>query len=476
VTKNNIKLLSDSLKAPAIAGLIAGIGLLIGIAAMMNQAVPAKLFPPQTVKFTQENPEYKGLVFDRVTGLTNNTQMFIKNTPGLAALDSRVYVAWKEDRVDPGPDILFRTSKDSGNTFSDPIRLSNRGSPLFSPQIAAIETFVYVTWEGIVPVDNSYNFQVFLRVSNDYGATFGETINISESAGEAREPQIAAEGKNVYIVWQDNTLGNNDIFLRTSSDHGHTFGKPVNISNSSRDSNSPHLTISDEQLFILWSDQSYGNSDILLARITTEEPFSANIINISRDKALSTNPQLALTGQHVYVIWESQEVTASTMGVPIRDIMFRSSNDRGVSFAPPLRLSTNVIDSMEPDVAAAGEDVYVVWASSNANGFLNIFFRKSVDGGESFDRTLNLQNDLTQHMSPKIVESRQIVYVTWDNAGTADNQSFVIIYDSANIFVNNVTFESEPKLILSSRTAVTEDDIYLAWDVDDDIYFAAAKI
>ena len=474
--ERQIRLLADSLKAPTIAGLVAGIGLLISIAAMMNQAVPARLFPPQSVTFTQNNTDYQGLVFDRVINLSDSTGIFIPNTPGLSVSGNNVYVAWREGSVNPGPDIFFRASNDSGNAFSDPIRLGTRASILFTPQIATIEKFVYVAWEGTVPVSDSYNFQVFLRVSNDYGATFGETLNISESTAEAREPQIAAEGKNVYIVWQDNTPRNNDIFLRTSSDYGATFGKGVNLSSNNGDSNSPRLTISDARLFIIWSDHSYGNSDILLTKIIHGKSFSGNTINLSRDKKVSTNPQMTLTDQYIYVIWESHEFPAPTLSAPIRDIMFRSSSDNGVSFNSPSRLSANVIDSVGPNIAAAGENVYVVWASSNPNGFPNIFFRKSIDGGESFDNTLNLQNDLTDHMSPEIVATGQIVYITWDNAGTAYNQSFVIIYDSANVFVSNVTFESEPKSIISSSMAVTGDDIYLAWDVNDEIYLAAAKI
>jgi hypothetical protein len=468
--------LCDNSRVPAVVGILAGIGLIITITTMVNRAVPAKLFPSQTVTFTEATTEYKGLVFEKVINLSDTTQMHIPNTPGLAVSGRNVYVAWKEGPVDPGPDILFSLSSNSGNTFSDPVKIGTRASLLSPPQIAAFENLVYVVWEGTVPIDDGYNFQVFLRVSNDYGKTFGETLDMSKSKGEAREPHIAAEGEDVYLVWQDNAQGNNDIFLAKSSDQGKNFEKAANISNNSRDSNSPRLTISDAQLFVMWTDESYGNSDILLMKIPGEDIFSGNTVNLSKDREISVNPRLALADTHIYAIWESQGTPAPSSDVPIREIMFRSSDDYGTIFTPPSRLSINVIDPLEPNVAAVGESVYVVWAGSNPSGFHNIFFRNSMNGGESFAKTLNLQGDLTHHLSPKIVVNGESAYITWDNAGTADDQSFVITYDNADVFVNDTKFEGEPDSILSSNIVIADDRIYIAWDIDNEINLAAADI
>jgi hypothetical protein len=48
---------------------------------------------------------------------------------------------------------------------------------------------------------------IFFKKSTDGGATFGDTINISNNAGLSENPQIASSGNNVYVVWKDNTTG-----------------------------------------------------------------------------------------------------------------------------------------------------------------------------------------------------------------------------------------------------------------------------
>ena len=49
---------------------------------------------------------------------------------------------------------------------------------------------------------------------------FSHQFDISSSNGTSQLPQIAAQGNNVYVVWQDNTPGNYDIFFTHSSDNG----------------------------------------------------------------------------------------------------------------------------------------------------------------------------------------------------------------------------------------------------------------
>ena len=46
------------------------------------------------------------------------------------------------------------------------------------------------------------------------------------------EPQIAVSGRNVYVVWSDDTPGNADIFFRASTDKGDDFKETKNLSDN----------------------------------------------------------------------------------------------------------------------------------------------------------------------------------------------------------------------------------------------------
>ena len=64
---------------------------------------------------------------------------------------------------------------------------------------------------------------------------------MSNNTGNSYNPQIATSGNNVYVTWQDNTPGNNDIFVITNAQ---PFGTPINISNNPGSSQNPQIAAS----------------------------------------------------------------------------------------------------------------------------------------------------------------------------------------------------------------------------------------
>ena len=54
--------------------------------------------------------------------------------------------------------------------------------------------------------------------------TFSSAINLSNNAGSSVEPAIAVSGNRVFVVWDDNTQGDEEIFYRRSVDGGVSFG------------------------------------------------------------------------------------------------------------------------------------------------------------------------------------------------------------------------------------------------------------
>ena len=110
----------------------------------------------------------------------------------------------------------------------------------YDQQQVSSGTNVYVLW---VQGDED-NTDLYLKISRDGGATFGDTINLSDNpASLSYHPKIVASGENVYIVWEDDegTSGNSDIFFMKSSDAGKTFTAKSDLSNDPSGSGTPHL-------------------------------------------------------------------------------------------------------------------------------------------------------------------------------------------------------------------------------------------
>ena len=71
-----------------------------------------------------------------------------------------------------------------------------------------------------------------------------------------------------------------------------------------------------------------------------------NPINLSNNAGFSIEPQIAASGNNVYVTWEDTTPAGSNL-----DIFFAASNNNGTSFGTPINLSNNTGFSQIPQIA-----------------------------------------------------------------------------------------------------------------------------
>src|SRR5689334_21958926 len=159
---------------------------------------------------------------------------------------------------------------------------------------------------------------------------FGHSTVISRSPGKSFVPQIAVSGSNVYLVWMSSGnnynnkigTGNSNIFFRSSTDNGTTFGNAINLSNDNNGtSSSPQIAVSGSNVYVVWvssnsssssisstsSRNNYNNkigtgkSNIFFRSSTDNGTTFGNAINLSNDNnGTSNSPQIAVSGSNVY--------------------------------------------------------------------------------------------------------------------------------------------------------------------------------
>jgi hypothetical protein len=286
---------------------------------------------------------------------------------------------------------------------------------------------VYVVWS-----DNSTgNGDIYFKRSLDNGSLlFAKQINIAKNNGSSVSPQIATagngNGNNVYVVWSDNSTGNGDIYFRRSLDNGASFETSKNLSNNPGNSSDPHILVDQGNVYVVWIDETTGNGDIYMKTSSIHE---ANAINFSRTKNLSKNngssvsPQIATAGNgngnNVYVVWSDNSTGNG-------DIYFRRSLDNGDNFEGIDNLDQNMTTSSNPAIETSEEaNVYVVWLGISSKMTTEIFLRASGDGGFSFDKLISLTKDSLRPSDTHLVSSQNGLYMVWieeDRASTENSK------------------------------------------------------
>src|SRR5829696_7514291 len=369
------------------------------------------------------------------------------------------------------------TNDDNGNSISfiEPINLTNNTRDSVYAQIASYGENVYMVWQENNPdpfghnnnvnnntnYNNNYrNYDIYIKKSTDRGLTFSKEINLSKNPGFSEHPQIAISGNNVYIAWIDNTSSssttkNQEIYFIKSIDSGNTFDKIINLSNSSNaDSYNLEITAAGNNVYVVWQETTLpnayaydtsssgsgvnadNNSDrssisskensSILFRASIDDGNTFKKIKSLSNSAFKSYPKIAAFENSAYVVWNvgiigdsnSEDNNANNIN---DGIFFTKSFDSGNSFSDTIKLNSNRNSIGESQIAAYGNNVYVVWGGNPDERVVgDIFFVKSTDNGNRFAKAVSLgeQNSLNVEI---ISGENNNVYIAWQDLLSADN-------------------------------------------------------
>jgi len=216
-------------------------------------------------------------------------------------------------------------------------------------------------------------------------------------------PQIGLSGNGtILLAWQDNSP-TDDIYFSASSSGGLAFTDPVDISNTLEGS--------------------------------------------------SFSPVLASSGDYVYVTWQDT--------FPTNDVYVVSSNNGGSSFNDPVNISDNSDSSVSPVVRASESDsskAFVSWsdATGTENGFFDIFYSETTDGGSTFSEPVNISNNLGTSTTPQIaLDSSDNLYVSWSDDVIDPSNSEILLASSNNNFDCPVNISNNPNISSAPLIAVS---------------------
>jgi len=225
----------------------------------------------------------------------------------------------------------------------------------------------------------------------------------------------------------------------------------------------------------------------LLTIITTTS--AATIIPLQSSYAFSWNlcidrsegkAPIAISDNNVYVAWWGNKTGNY-------EVMFKASDDGGQTFGDKINLSNSTNGtSVETDVAASGNNVYVTYAD-NKTGTADAYIKVSNDNGETFGPEVKLTDNsnlanttLTSELNSygvkkytpyemKVAAQGDNVYVIATGGEMNDTTSQYDIFfktsnDSGETFGKDINL-SESVGIVSDRTEIeaSGDNVYVTW-------------
>ncbi|NMO20465.1 exo-alpha-sialidase [Pyxidicoccus fallax] len=318
--------------------------------------------------------EDRGATFGPVLELTSYPEGGLQ----LAASGDNVYMDWYRSLEDEVGEIFFVRSPVAGRVFAD-IEDVNRDREYGGVRLAAQGENVYVLWDDGGRNDGA---DLFFRRSTDAGITFGPILRLTQTEGESDQQQLAVAGNNVYVLWSECDWPTCEVRLRKSTDAGETFGPEVKVSQTPARAFDARLVVRDSRVFVSWTGQTPERyeSDIYLALSVDGGATFFAPVNVSATEADSRDARLAPAGVGVRLVW-----TEGYNGE--REVYTRATLGFGLTLGAAENLSrTTPGDSGEASITSSrcGAQTHVVWLEGTESGNSVLYRRASLPASSMY--------------------------------------------------------------------------------------------
>ena len=249
---------------------------------------------------------------------------------------------------------------------------------------------------------------------------FGDEINISKNNGTSELPQITAEGNNVYVVWQDNTNGNYDVYFAYSPDNGKNFESIRNLSKNNGTSELPQITAEGNNVYVVWQDNTNGNYDVYFKSSSTNGTKFKSIRNLSKNNGTSELPQIATYKDLVYVIWKDS--TSGTDRIFFKD--GQKENSTNITEFGSLNKLVSIGNVSKPKIVAGSNFFSGIWTSNLANASVIEFYPVKFFDNSNNPIQLTKLSSKDSITNVSIFGHNSDTYLVWENKKISNGDIF----------------------------------------------------
>ncbi len=374
--------------------------------------------------------------------LTNDpAESYGSENRGIAANGNNIHIIWQEHR-DGDAETYYKRSTNRGDSWSADTRLSTILNYSGAPSIAVYQSIVHVVW-----MDTRFgNPEIYYRRSTDNGIIWEPEVRLTSDAQSSNNPSLSVSGANVFLTWEDNRAGNYEIYFKRSSNSGIDWTSDMRLTVDAGASNNVSLSSSGLNVHCVWVDSRNGNNEIYYKNSNDAGVSWSADMRLTSDPASSIWPAVSVNGLNVNVFWSDQRDGNL-------EIYFKRSTNGGSLWGVETRLTNAVNNSINPCPVSFGPLIAFTW-SDMRTGYYKIYYKASVDGGLNWNADLLLSQpaNLGTSGSASIDVTDSAAHVIWQDNKDGNFE----IYYKKNLFslpvgITPVTSEIPEKFSLSQN-------------------------
>jgi hypothetical protein len=203
-----------------------------------------------------------GNSFESEVQVTNSN--YSAQTCQVAVMNGTIYLAYEDRNNQNTYQICLMKSTDNGDSWSEPVQISEPEYHSRWVNLVAANGTIYATWNAQIG-GNYDDLDLFFSKSTDNGQSWSEPLNISNNMAYNARLDTAVLGNNIYIaVSAKPTELQSDIFVYRSENDGEDWENLGNLSDNTGSSSRPNLWLSENPngaitVYLVWSDDTYAS-------------------------------------------------------------------------------------------------------------------------------------------------------------------------------------------------------------------------
>ena len=216
------------------------------------------------------------------------------------------------------------------------------------------------------------------------------------------------------------------------------------------------LAVSGSNVYVAWYDATPGNHEIFFKKSVDSGATWSASRRLTYNAGDSFAPDIAVNAANIYLVWADFTSGKS-------EIYFRKSIDNGATWQASKRLTFNTGDSYEPAIAVSAANIYVAWTDATP-GNDEIYFRMSADGGASWESAKRLTRNAGISKYPAIAASGATLFLTWQDDTPGNYEIYFMkstdgggIWQNKKLLTNNTGWSQYPVIAISGAT------LFLTW-------------
>ncbi len=315
-----------------------------------------------------------------------------------------------------GDIYLSKGSFQNGWVFDKNIRINEiKGSTGHgSPSIAVDDNNLYVAWE-----DDRFGFEeLYFTSSLKNSIKFKKNLPVVAEAGSQVLPSIEVLNKTVYVAMMNKKTWEIEFTEGHSISGVYKFDKPIHVNDDASGNwhYAPSLAVDNEKnVCIAWLDARNSNYDIYFSHGIKENgtwQFSKNVrVNDNSINASHYTPSIAFDNGSVYIAWYDNRNNDFDIYIATGRLI---NNNWEFDINTRVNDDTGSSDQMHPRIAVRGDEIFIVWEDGRDGGS-DIYFSKSVmkNGSLEFSKNTKVNDIKGKHYDPQIEVIGSNVYVVW---------------------------------------------------------------